>query len=87
MIVHLPIMGTFLAMIPLLWGWYKKDVSIKWIGLIILAVSLVGIPIATSSGEETQGAFYQGTISAELDNAGYEVLQIHAEAAEVAEAG
>lgn len=85
MIVHLPIMGTFLAMIPLLWGFYKKDSAVKWIGLIILGISLVAIPIATSSGESTEHAFYRGTIAAQLDDASSEALEIHAEAAEVAE--
>ena len=85
MIVHLPIMGTFLAMIPLLWWLYKKDSATKWIGLIILGISLIAIPIATSSGESTEHAFYNGTISAQLDDAGSQALEIHSEAAEMAE--
>ena len=84
MIVHLPIMGTFLAMIPLLWWWYKKEASTKWIGLIILAISLIAIPIATSSGEDAEHGFRRGTLSAQLDTAGATALEIHSEAADVA---
>lgn len=86
MIVHLPIIGTVLAMIPLLWWLYKKDASIKWIGLVLLAVSLVWIPLATSSGESTEQAFFDGTISAPLDDAGMQILELHSEVAEYAEA-
>ena len=86
MIVHLPIMGTVLAMIPLLLWIYKRDISMKWIGLVILAVSLVAIPIATSSGESAQHAFRDGTITAQLDIAGQAALRIHSQAADFAEA-
>lgn len=84
MIVHLPIMGTFLAMVPLLWWWYKKDASTKWIGLIVLAISLFAIPIATSSGEDAEHGFRRGTLSAQLDAGGLTALEIHSEAADVA---
>ncbi len=56
----------------------------KWIGLVILAVSLVAIPIATSSGESTEHAFFNGTMTAKLDDAGTNALEIHSEAADVA---
>lgn len=82
MIVHLPIVGTFLAMIPLLWGFYKKDISTQWIGLVVLAISLFAIPVATTSGENTEHAFYRGTISAQLDDAGATALKVHAETAD-----
>lgn len=85
MIVHPPIMGTFLAMIPLLWGILKNDTSVKWIGLIILVISIIGIPISTSSGEGAEHAFFDGSINTQLDNAGKEILKIHSEAAEIAE--
>jgi len=85
MIVHLPIIGTVLAIIPLIWWLYKKDTSIQWIGLILLAVSLIGIPLATSSGEGTMEAFFGGTMSAKLDDAGMQILVLHSQAAEYAE--
>jgi hypothetical protein len=72
-------------MIPLLWGVFRHDTSVKWIGLIILVISIIGIPIATSSGESTEHAFFDGSMTAQLDNAGKEMLEIHSEAAEYAE--
>ncbi len=86
MIVHLPIMGTVLAMIPLIWWFWKKDLSIQWMGLILLAISLIAIPIATSSGESAEVGFSNGSISASLDEVGMQILSIHAEAAEIAAA-
>ena len=85
MIVHLPIMGTVLAMIPLLWGILKNDTSVKWIGLVILVISIIGIPISTSSGEGAEHAFFDGSMNIELDDTGKEILEIHSEAAELAE--
>lgn len=85
MIVHLPIIGTALAMIPLLWWVYRHDVSIKWIGLIILVISIIGIPLATSSGEGAGNAFFDGTMVEKLDSASTQALKIHSEAAELAE--
>ena len=84
MIVHLPIMGTFLAMIPLLWGFYKKDSAVKWIGLVILAISLFAIPVATSSWENTEHAFFNGSMPVQLDDPGMTALMIHSEAADYA---
>lgn len=86
MIVHLPIMGTMLAMIPLVWWLWKRDISIQWMGLILLAISLIAIPIATSSGEGAEQGFFDGTLSAALDDAGMQALRVHAEAAETAAA-
>jgi len=85
MIVHLPIIGTVLAMIPLLWGILKNDTSVKWIGLVILVISIIGIPISTSSGEGAEHAFFDGSMNTELDDTGKEILEIHSEAAELAE--
>ncbi len=85
MIVHLPIIGTVLAMIPLLWGILKNDTSVKWIGLVILVISIIGIPISTSSGEGAEHAFFDGSMNIELDDTGKEILEIHSEAAELAE--
>lgn len=85
MIVHLPIIWTALAMIPLLWWVFRHDTSVKWIGLIILVISIVGIPISTSSGESTEHAFFDGSMTTQLDNTGKEMLEIHSEAAEYVE--
>lgn len=41
MIVHLPIIGTFLAAVPLVWGLYKKDATIQFVGLVITGLSLL----------------------------------------------
>ena len=48
----------------------------------MLAISLFAIPVATTSGENTEHAFYRGTISAQLDDAGATALEVHAETAD-----
>ena len=56
----------------------------KWIGLVILAISLIAIPIATTSGEGAQHSFREGTMTAQLDNAGAAALRMHSGAADYA---
>lgn len=83
MIVHLPIIGTALAMIPLIWWLYKKDKTIQFVGLVLMGASLIGLPIAMGSGEETFEKFMTGWISPDLDNAGAHYALLHYEAAEM----
>lgn len=45
MLIHFPIAGTMLAIIPLILGMILKNNSIKLTGLIILTVSLLALPI------------------------------------------
>lgn len=82
MVVHLPIIGTALALVPLLWWAYKKDTSIQFIGLVIMSISLIGLPIAMGSGEETFGKFMTWNISPDLDDAGAHYAFLHYQAAE-----
>lgn len=63
-------------------GILQKNISTQWIGLVVLAISLFAIPVATTSGENTEHAFYRGTISAQLDDAGATALEVHAETAD-----
>ncbi len=51
---------------------------------MILGTSLIAIPIATSSGESTEHAFFNGSMTAQLDEAGKTALEIHSEAADYA---
>lgn len=41
MVVHLPIIGAALAALPLIWGLYKKDTTIQFVGLVLMGVSLL----------------------------------------------
>lgn len=82
MIVHLPIIGTTLAALPLFWWLYKKDATIQLVGLVLMGVSLIGLPIAMGSGEETFEKFMTGGISPDLDNAGAHYALLHYQAAE-----
>ncbi len=83
MIVHLPIIGAALAALPLLWWLYKKDATIQLVGLVLMGVSLIGLPIAMGSGEETLEKFMTGGISPDLDNAGAHYAFLHYQAAEL----
>lgn len=83
MIVHLPIMGTVLAMIPLIWWFWKRDSSIQFVWLVVLGISLLWLPVAMGTGEETLEAFSGGAISPELDAAGANYALLHYQAAEI----
>ncbi len=83
MIVHLPLMGVALAMVPLLWWTYAKDKTIQLVGLVIMGISLIGLPVAMGSGEETLEKFMTGGISPDLDSAGSHYALLHYEAAEM----
>lgn len=83
MVVHLPIIGAGLAALPLLWWLYKKDTTIQFVGLVLMGVSLLWLPIAMGSGEETLEKFMSGNISPDLDNAGSHYAMLHYQAAEI----
>lgn len=83
MIVHLPIIGTFLAAVPLVWGLYKRDTTIQFVGLVIMGVSLLWLPVAMGSGEETFEKFMTGWISPDLDEAWAHYALLHYQAAEM----
>ena len=83
MIVHLPLIGVALAMIPLIWWTYAKDKTIQLVGLVIMGISLIGLPVAMGSGEETLEKFMTGGISPDLDSAGSHYALLHYEAAEM----
>lgn len=82
MIVHLPIIGTALAVLPLFWWIYKKDATIQLVGLVLMGVSLIGLPIAMGTGEETFEKFMTGSILPDLDSAGSHYALLHYQAAE-----
>jgi uncharacterized membrane protein len=83
MIVHLPLIGVALAMIPLIWWTYAKDKTIQLVGLVIMGISLIGLPVAMGSGEETLEKFMSGNIAPDLDSAGSHYALLHYEAAEM----
>lgn len=69
-------------MIPLVLGYWKKDKSIQFTGLLLLGLSLIGLPIAMGSGEETFEKFMDGSITASLDEDGAHYALLHYAAAE-----
>ncbi len=81
-IVHLPIVGATLSIIPMMWGWVRNNHEIQKIGLSLLGISLLGMPIAIFSGEATFEKFITGTISPDIDTGGAHYAFLHYQAAE-----
>jgi uncharacterized membrane protein len=82
MIVHLPIVGTALAMIPLVWGFVTKNRTIQLLWLIMLGLSLIGLPIAMGTGEEAFEKFMSGWFTPDLDEGGAHYALLHYQAAD-----
>lgn len=82
-LVHLPIVGVFAALVPLAWGVLRKDRTSVGLGLAMAAAFALVTPLLMASGEAAEERLEHGRGPSPLDAAGEQWMEVHEERAEV----
>jgi formate hydrogenlyase subunit 3/multisubunit Na+/H+ antiporter MnhD subunit len=74
---HVPVVGIPFACLLLLYAVVKRDRNTLFMGFSIMILSILLIPVIMYSGEAALQKFAEGSLSAELDEAGQEWMFTH----------
>jgi hypothetical protein len=81
-LVHLPLVGLFAAVIPLTWGALRRDRTSTLLGLVLAGLFALTTPLVTEMGERAEERLEHATGPLALDREGARWLHEHEERAE-----
>ncbi len=79
---HIPVIGTGLAIIPILAGFFLKNKGLLITGLVLAAGTSWLIPFVMETGEDSYERYEEGPVRAYLDADFDHYMEIHEERAE-----